>query len=142
MIARILVVGALLLGMNVSATERPTVSREQTVRAFIAAFNAHDTAQMATFVTDDVQWLSIDGNQVSLETAGKDALIKAMDDYFRSCPTCQSELGGLVSSRDRVSALEVASWQGKDGLKSQRGLSVYEFADDLISRVYYFPAER
>ena len=69
-------------------------------------------------------------------------MISAMDAYFKSCPTCQSQLADVIASRDRVSAIEVASWRGKDGSKTQSGIAVYEFFGDLIRRVYYFPAER
>jgi hypothetical protein len=37
--------------------------------------------------------------------------------------------------------MERASWSGKNRAKSQRSLSVYEFRNGKILRVYYFPAE-
>jgi len=42
----------------------------------------------------------------------------------------------------RVAALEKASWQGKSGPNSQSSLSVYEFRNGLIARVYYYLAEK
>jgi len=116
--------------------------RVQTVRDFVAAFNAHDSAAMATFVAEDVQWLSISAEAVTVEASGKASLIAAMNDYFRSCASCRSELAGVIASHDRVSAVEVANWQGEDRPMQQRSISVYEFAGDLIQRVYYFPAEQ
>lgn len=121
----------------------PEPRHEHTVHAFIAAFNAQDSSAMAALVTDDVQWLSVNGDSIAVETSGKAGLVSAMDRYFQSCPTCRSEPVTIIASRDRVGAVETASWQGRDGSpKSQSGVSVYEFSGGLIRRVYYFPAER
>src|SRR5690606_809566 len=70
----------------------------QTVLNLIAAFNAQDSAGMSRFVTDDVQWLSVNGEAVSIETSGKAALVTAMNDYFKSCPTCRSRLTETAAS--------------------------------------------
>lgn len=117
-------------------------TRTALVRDFIAAYNAHDSAAMAALVTEDVQWLSIAGDKIAVETDGKAALVAGMDSYFESCPSCQSSLRSLMASRDRVSAIEVATWDGKNGPQEQSGMSVYEFSGSLIRRVYYFPAEK
>jgi hypothetical protein len=132
----------LLFVASPASAEQPQTQHVQTVHAFIAAFNAHDSAAMAKLVTEDIQWLSISADTIATETSGRTALVSGMNDYFASCPTCRSELADVIASTDRVSAVEVASWQGKDGAKSQKGLSVYEFAEGLIRRVYYFPVER
>ena len=113
-----------------------------TVEQFIAAFNAHESSAMGLLVTDDIEWLSIAGSEVVIETSGRAELIAEMDAYFKSCLSCKSQLTSAVSTAGRVSAVEVASWQTEGGRKSQRSLSVYEFAGDMISRVYYFPAEQ
>lgn len=113
-----------------------------TVERFVAAFNAQDSEAMAEFVAEDVAWLSISGKEVVVEVEGQRELVKSMNDYFTSCPTCRSELSGILSTPDRVSAVEIAHWQGKTGPKSQRSLAVYEFSEGLIQRVYYFPSEQ
>lgn len=113
-----------------------------TVEQFVAAFNAQDSNAMASLVVDDIEWLSIVGNKVIVEVKGKHNLIKSMNDYFKSCSTCKSALSEIVSTKSRVSAVEIASWQGNNGPKSQRAISVYEFSGGMISRVYYFQAEK
>lgn len=131
----------LILTPGVHANEiKPT--NLETVERFIAAFNAHDSNAMANFVADDIEWLSIVGKQVAVEASGKDNLIVSMNAYFKSCPTCRSKLAETISTTSRVSAIEIASWQGKSGAKSQRAISVYEFSNGMITRVYYFPAEK
>ncbi|MGX5913770.1 nuclear transport factor 2 family protein [Aliidiomarina sp. Khilg15.8] len=111
------------------------------VNEFVAAFNAQDSDAMAELVADDVQWLSVDGEEILVETDGKAALTSAMENYFKTCPSCRSELVDMIVTGDQVSAIEQASWQGQDGKQSQRALSVYEFSGNLIQRVYYFQTE-
>ena len=43
---------------------------------------------------------------------------------------------------DTISTVEIASWMGLGGQKSQTGFAVYEFDGNRIKRVYYFPEER
>ncbi len=115
--------------------------RAAVVRQFLEAFNAQDAAAMAALVTDDVQWLSVSDGATAVEVEGRSALTAAMTDYFSACPSCRSEIASLMSSRERVSVVEVASWDGADGPRSQRSMAVYEFSGALIRRVYYFPEE-
>lgn len=117
-------------------------SREQLVRKFIEAFNAKDVDGMAAMVTTDVQWLSIAGKAISTDAESREALVKSMTAYFKSCPSCRSQIGRVVATGERLSAVEVARWESKSGAKEQQSISVYEFAGPLIKRVYYFPAER
>lgn len=117
-------------------------SREQLVRKFVEAFNVKDTSAMALLVTDDVQWLSVDGESIAAETESKNELMSSMNAYFKSCPSCTSTLSGIIATKDRVSAIEIAHWETSKGKREQRSISVYEFSGDRIRRVYYFPAER
>ncbi len=123
-------------GEGISVAER-----KQLVNGFVAAFNQQDSAAMARLVTDDVEWLAVDGTTISAETRGKPQLVSSMDAYFKSCPSCRSEIRGIVATPRRASAVEVASWETPKGKRSQRGVAVYEFSGALIRRVYYFPAE-
>ena len=132
------------VGVPASAVPRAvnsSVEPEKQVRAFVDAFNARDIDGMLALADENVQWLSVDGVKISVETEGKAALRESMSRYFRSCPTCKSSLEWLQRTGSRVAAMERASWSGKSGAKSQSGLSVYEFRGDKILRVYYFSAE-
>ncbi len=116
-------------------------AKSDVVGKFVDAFNAQDVEAMAALVTEDVTWLSVGDGSITTEVKGKAALVAAMKEYFSTCPTCRSEIGGFMSSHERVSVVEVASWEGRDGPKSQRSIAVYEFSGLRIQRVYYFPAE-
>jgi ketosteroid isomerase-like protein len=129
------------LGTSVAAECDADAPRQQ-VRRFIAAFNAQDVAAMLELTHAEIEWFSIDGDKLGTETRGREALRTYMLGYFKSCPSCRSKLTQMAHTATRVSAIEVASWQGKDGRRTQRGIAVYEFQDGLIRRVYYFPSER
>ena len=122
-------------------TETPEAN-EQRVRDYVAAFNRHDLDTMLSMVTEEIQWLSAAGDKITVETQGKAKLRESMEAYFKSTPSVKSELEWVKATASRVAALERAAWQGKSGPRSQASLSVYEFDGKLISRVYYFPAEK
>ena len=124
-----------------SGTATAQAEHETRVREFVAAFNTRNIEAMLGAVDENVQWLSVNEAKVTIETEGKNALRESMERYFRSCPSCKSSLEWVQKSGSRVTAMERATWSGKSGLKSQTSLSVYEFRNGKILRVYYFPAD-
>jgi len=136
---------AAAIGLSVfqQPSQSPPVDHAATVRSFVAAFNAQDIDRMLALAAVDIEWISVDGAKIAIETAGKDALRKSMTAYFKSCPSCRSEVEIRAVTASRVAAIETASWtSAANGPRSQRGLSVYEFQDARIRRVYYYPAEK
>lgn len=123
------------------ADEVPT-SIEQRVRDYVSAFNERKIDTMLGMVTDSIQWLSVMGDEMAVETQGKQKLRESLEAYFKSTPSAKSELGWVQVTASRAAALENASWVSKSGPKTQGSLCVYEFEDGLISRVYYFPLEK
>lgn len=134
----LLVIGLLAF----TQAQSPPTEHARIVEAFVQAFNVRDVDGMLALVTDDVEWLSMDGASVSVETSGKAALAESMQNYFASCPSCRSEVAIGAQTTARVAAVETATWSTATGTRAQRSLSVYEFAGDLIRRVSYYPAER
>lgn len=127
---------------NSSYSQTKTESdRESIVRAFVGKFNRHEADQMLEMVADDFQWVYITDGKAAVHLEGKPALKREMERYFARCASCKSKLQWVQSSGSRITALEEASWTTKDGPKSQRSLSIYEFKDDRIARVFYFPVE-
>ena len=125
-----------------SFQSRARPDRESQVRDFVTAFNERDLESMLSKASENIQWLNVDGAKIKVETDGKAALRKSLEAYFRQCPSCRSSLEWVQSAGNRVTALERASWTGKSGPMSQKSLSVYEFNQEGIVRVFYFPAER
>ena len=115
---------------------------EKTIQNYVAAFNSQDVDSMLPMLADDVQWMSVDGETITKKTNNKEELRKALIDYFDSCSTCRSRLEDIFSADSKVSALEIVSYQTRDGLKEEKLVSVYEFSGSLIKRIYHFPAEK
>jgi ketosteroid isomerase-like protein len=115
--------------------------REKLVREFVEAFNTRKIEKMLELADENIQWLIIDGIKISVETEGKKALRDSMEKYFRDCPTCKSSLEWVQIAGSRVTAKEKASWMSKNGPREQSSLSVYEFRNGKILRVYYFPVD-
>jgi ketosteroid isomerase-like protein len=131
-----------LLCLPAFAVAQTPKSNEQRVRDYVLAFNERALDTMLAMVTDDVQWLSVAGDKISVDTEGKLKLRESMAAYFKTTPTTKSELEWVQATATRVAAMERASWQSQSGPRSQAGLSVYEFRDGLIARVYYYPVEK
>jgi len=125
-----------------SAAAETATPNEQRVRDYVSAFNNREIDTMLGMVSDDIQWLSVAGDKITVETQGKPQLRESLAAYFKSTPSAKSELQWVQVTASRVAALERAAWQSKSGPKSQASLCVYEFRDALISRVYYYPVEK
>ncbi len=114
----------------------------QVVRAFVAAFNAQDPDAMVALTHPDVEWLSVDGDRVSVDARGHDALREAMTGYFASTKNVASALEALLATGRFVTARERVFWDtGTGEARTQAALSVYELEGERIRRVWYFPAE-
>ena len=132
---------SLLVSPKSFAAETPKTN-EQRVRDYVSAFNKREIDTMLSMVSDDIQWLNVAGDKITVETQGKDKLRESLAAYFKSNPSTKSELEWVRATASRVAALEKAAWQSKSGPKSQASLSIYEFRGVLISRVYYYPVEK
>ncbi|PYE35148.1 hypothetical protein DFP83_10122 [Idiomarina fontislapidosi] len=131
-----------VLVSSIGLAQTQAESQLNALNEFITAFNNHDATLMAQYVSDDVQWLSVSGDELSVEVEGKQALIDSMQGYFKSCSSCQSQIGSPIITGSRISVVEHAHWQQNGKKQSQQSLAVYEFDNHLISRVYYFPTTK
>lgn len=139
LLATLIVSGAVVWAM---ASVQPTPQTpEQVVQDFVSAYNSRDLRCMLSLATEDVEWMNVSGGGLSVETRGREALRDTTESSFRSCPTCQASVEQVRRVGSRVTAVEREIWDTASGAMSRRSLSVYEFRNGLISRVYYFPAE-
>jgi hypothetical protein len=109
------------------------------IEKFVEVFNQHDLDAMIALTEPDVQWLSVDGEKIAVETAGHDALRNYMKRYFTSIPSAKSKIERSMVAGQYVTIWERASWQAKSGEKSQSALAVYELKNNRIFRVWYYP---
>lgn len=126
------------------STAAPSVTPEiGIVRAQVAAFNQHDPDALVALLAPTVKWLSLDGEKVSVDGDGREALRTWLTGYFKNYPDVKSEMFDVAQNGPFVIYRERASWTAKDGAKrAQQSLATYEVRDGLIARVWYFPAVR
>ena len=122
-----------------AATE-PVRAPAEAVVEFVAAFTRHDLPAFLSFTHPEIEWLTITGSTVAVETSGREALDASMTSYFASCPSCRSTVEISAVNGDFVTAVETATWESKGTLRAQSSLSVYEFVEGKIRRVWYYPA--
>lgn len=111
------------------------------VEQFVEAFNRHDVPGMRNLVDPDVQWMTISGSTISVETNGAEALDRSMRSYFRSCPSCRSVLDGIMEAGNLVTTYERAQWTSGGVPRTQTSLAVYEVRNGRIRRVWYYRTE-
>ena len=137
----ICLVSLCLLAACVQAIEPEAAVARTIISEHVRAFNAGDVKAMAKMQHSDIQWLSVKGNAVSVEVNGRDELTKNMTEYFKSPTKVTGTLRDWNVNVPYVSVTETASWTAKDGTqKSQSSMTVYELEDNLIRRVWYYPA--
>lgn len=123
-----------------ASTPKPTTSQTDLVQAYVAAYNVRDLQAMSALMHPDIEWLSIEASGIETLADGKEDLVGQMQAYLATSDTV-SELGDIATNGAFVSGIETARWMGADGMqKAQSAMAVYEIEDNLIRRVWYFPA--
>jgi hypothetical protein len=123
------------------APAAPGGSAREVVERFVAAYNRHEVEAMLALAHPEIQWLSVEGEKISVETAGVAALGESMRKYFRSLPSSRSSIEGMVEAGRFVSVRERARWEGKTGERTQSALAVYEVEEGRVRRVWYYPVQ-
>lgn len=132
---------AVLLTACIQPIEQQPTLPKIIISEHIQAFNAGDVEAMAKLQHPNIEWLTVSGNTISIEVAGRDALSKNMTEYFKSPTKITGNLRDWSVNDPYVSVTEIASWTAKDGTRrSQSSMTVYELEDNLIRRVWYYPA--
>jgi len=131
------ILATLILFVSLAA-QAGSGSRADVVRQFVEHYNSADTEAMLLLCTEDVQWLSILDNTVSVETENSQALREALTAHFSRPVPARSELTETVEAGSKVITVEKAFRQTDAGEKSQCSVAVYEFNENKISHVWYF----
>jgi hypothetical protein len=109
------------------------------VRAYFAAYNAHDVDGVIRFLSADFTWLSVSGDSVVVELRGAGSIRASLVQYFQDLPSARSEIEGTAVLGPWVTVRERAHWQSTAGPRSQASISVYEVRGGLLRRVWYYP---
>ena len=114
---------------------RHSTGTSRIAEALVAAFNAHDPASMASFVSPDFELYYVDENgEAALALRGREELIQEMEGYFVAQPEVQSKIVDVVHGTTYIAFREQI-------VGGQSSLAVYEIREKLIRRVWYYPAE-
>lgn len=135
----LLISSALLLCMLQPAT---AMEETETVKRFVDAFNQKNVEAMLNLSAENMTWMSLSGQALSIETSSQEELKTGMLGYFESIPSARSKIRELNQSGSFVYALEEAFWSVDGAEKSQCSMAVYEFVDSKIQHVWYFPAHK
>ena len=113
----------------------------EVIQTFVERFNERDLDGLLALAHPEVEWLSVDGAAIAVEARGREALRESLTAYFASCASCRSEVEVYQTAGPFTSTLEHAQWTTADGgTKRQSAIAVYELADGLVRRVWYYPA--
>lgn len=116
-------------------------SNTETVERFVDAFSDHDVDAMLERTTDDVHWMSVSDDRLSIEASGREDLREAMTAYFSSTPSARAEIVSSTASGSFVHTTEKAIWAVDGTERSRCSMVVYELAGSRIRNVWYFPAQ-
>lgn len=126
-----------------SAREAASLADHKTILAYTQAYNQRDVSSMAALMHDDIQWLSIEGDKISVVANGKDDLVAQMHAYVTSGATTKSSIEGRVADGRHIAVREIARWTDQSGAAAQQSsLSVYEIEGGLVRRIWYYPVTR
>lgn len=137
----LLIFVALLIVISTTNVHAKTSEQSSIISAYSAAWNAKDLPKMAALMHPEIEWLSVEGAKISIETKGKDELLSALEKWFLSPNLPKGSLRDWSINGNFIAVTETASWLDKTNQsQSQSSLTVYELKDKLIRRVYYYPS--
>lgn len=130
----------LLLSGLVLSTYAVAGRNSENVERFVEAFNEHDIDAMLDLAAEDVRWMYVAGDQLSIETSTRLQLREAMAGYFASTPGARAEIRSITESGSFVHTVEKAYWNSNGVDKNQCSMAVYQFVEGKVLNVWYFPA--
>ena len=130
----------LTIVMATSTVRADDTSSADVVRQLVTAYNNHDVDSMLVLFTDDIRWMSVADQQISLEAKGHEEMASAMHSFFQARPSTQSELRSVSAAGPFVTAIEEAFTLVDGKRRGQCAASVYEVNGRKIRNVWYFDA--
>lgn len=145
----LLAAAAILLPLQVPAQEpvqeprqeqQAPASAEDVILEQLQAFNAGNVEAMVANVADDFVWFAVDAMGVVPQLQGRAAFHRSMTEYFRSVTGTRAAIEEMFPVGDFIAVRERSYWVEGGQELSQASLAVYEIRNDLIRRVWYYPA--
>jgi len=135
-----------VLNLNQKANT-DALSKADIVQLYVDAYNQKNLTGMMKFASQDIKWMSIDSDKLSLETTNKTELISALKQHFARARKSNSSLSELIERGRFVSTVEKSTAKKLGKVSSYCSLSVYEFSnkkrqENLIKNVWYYAAQK
>ena len=81
------------------------------IEDYVQAYNDRDVDQMAVLMHPDIQWLSVEGEDLVVFADGKTDLVQQMSDYLASPQVTTSTLSSAAKNGAFISVVETARWK-------------------------------
>jgi len=106
----------------------------------VEAYNQRDVARMVANVSDDFKWYSLTADQLLVETSGKSAFKKSMENYYRARSNkTTSVIESYLIDGNRISFKEVVSHKNPQGKQvTSSAMGIYQIKDGKVFRAWYF----
>ena len=112
------------------------------VQKLYDALNRHDVEAMLTQIHPDIQWLTVNGDQIIGNAAGHAAVRDLLSKTLGSYPNLRKTIDQSMVEGPLVSVLERAQWKGRNGELKQSTLVVYHIEDGKIVHVWTYSYRR
>lgn len=128
-----------MIVISANAQESADASPLKIVERYMSAYNSQDIPEILKLVDPNVQWLSVAGDTITVQTRGAEAFEESLFGYFESLPSSRSTIESMMEAGRFVTVWERAHWERDGESMSQSSLAVYEINESVITRIWYYP---
>jgi ketosteroid isomerase-like protein len=125
-----------------AATAAPAAAAEASplavVQKLYEALNRHDVEAMLTQIHPDIQWLTVNGDQIIGNAAGHNAVRELLSKTLGSYSGLRKTIEQSMVEGPLVSVVEQAQWKGRSGELKQSTLVVYHVEDGKILHAWTY----
>jgi len=118
-------------------------SPEAVVRGLTETINILDLKGVAKNVAEDTIWFEVQGDQTRREFTGREALLKSLENRFKTFSLGKTELNMLSTNGAFVSVRERFTWKDPKGKScSRNAFALYEVVGGQVKRAWHFQSQK
>ena len=116
---------------------------EAVVRSLTNAINTHDLKTLAKCVAEDTVWFEVQGDQIRREFTGREALLKSLENRFKTVSSGKTELNMLSANGAMVSVRERVTGKDSQGNPCARNVfALYEICGGKVKHAWHFQVQK
>jgi len=108
------------------------------VQKFYDALNRHDVEAALAQIHPDIQWMTVNGDQIIGNASGHAAVRDLLSKTLGSYPSLRKTIDQSILEGPLVSVVERGQWKGRNGELKQSTLVVYHVEDGKILQVWIY----